>query len=156
MSDGAIRTVGATLAAEPVVNSLITRSPDLGDPVSLLERRVLSFHHVPYPPVTCTSRCRHSSTRPVQICVRAAVAAAVFESKEPGLRRALCGFFTRLLFEFNSHSFPCGRIRGPRCTPLACLSSERRRRGLYTWRLWPRRLPGRSCSSWSFSFALLK
>src|SRR6188508_728076 len=41
MSNGANSTTGGEGSADPVLNSLMMRSPDLGDPVSLLERRVL-------------------------------------------------------------------------------------------------------------------
>src|SRR6476469_1415104 len=43
MSGGANSTTGGEGSADPVLNSLMMRSPDLGDPVSLLERRVLYF-----------------------------------------------------------------------------------------------------------------
>jgi hypothetical protein len=43
MSAGANSTTGGEGSADPVLNSLMMRSPDLGDPVSLLERRVLYF-----------------------------------------------------------------------------------------------------------------
>src|SRR3981081_1862898 len=43
MSGGANSTTGREISVESVLNSLMMRSPDLGDPVSLLERRILYF-----------------------------------------------------------------------------------------------------------------
>src|SRR5512143_3421403 len=43
MSGGANSTTGRESSADPVLNSLMMRSPDPGDRVSLLERRVLYF-----------------------------------------------------------------------------------------------------------------
>jgi hypothetical protein len=45
MSGGANWTTGEALSVRSMASSLMIGSPDLGDPVSLLEQRVLSSHN---------------------------------------------------------------------------------------------------------------
>src|SRR4051812_49142931 len=70
ISGGTNSTTGGEVSVRPVLNSLMVRSPDLRDRVSLLERRILNFSSVAPRPLKCLSRHRKTRVLSVQICVR--------------------------------------------------------------------------------------
>jgi hypothetical protein len=60
------------MGVETAADSLMTRAPDLRDPVALLERRILLISKVAAPAFNCTSRYRYTNSESLQnfVCGR--------------------------------------------------------------------------------------